>query len=378
MMLARHFALFHTLAGYEKTGVQLIGYDDAKLFPSGISDDIGLYYFVPKLVRLLHCSLDQAINLFFYGMMACALVVGIAGFCALTKSWVSRSFAIIYLIMFSVYSCWGMTDIYLVFAASAVALIPWALYFMQRGKADYKVALFFGVVGVLSGYAQYVRAYSSGAVVLMSLLVIFFISSARQRKFMLLGALCCGMVLPIVHMRALLAHRTHCVDTVLHKAPDQHVLWHTMYAGFGFLRNDFGIQWDDATVVEHAHRIDPAVVYPSLQYEKVVRGMVFDLVKHHPQFVLQTLFAKFGVMLYYLLFFANIGLLLALLYRKPWQIDFMFFVALAFNSLFGFIALPGKYYLLGALTCAVLYCIVSFDYAVRQGMLRDLWRRIRA
>ncbi len=366
MMPWRYDELVATVAGYQKTGAQLVGYDGAKVFPSGISDDIGLYYFVPKFVRLFNCSLDQAINFFFYGMVIGACLIGIAGFCALTKSLVSRIFATAYLAAFSYYSCMGMTDTYLVFSSCALAVIPWILYFMKRGKADGKTMIFYGVVGVVAGYAHFIRSYSSGAVILFVLLAVFFMPTTWWRRVLLFVALGAGIMIPLLHMNLLKQTRRQHVDVSYQQFKEEHVLWHNVYAGFGFLRNDFGIESRDELVYAHARLIDPNVVCPSAYYDTVVRGMVFDLIKKHPQFVLQTWFAKFGVILYYLLLFANIGLLLALMYRKQWQIDFMFFVALAFSSIFGFIALPGRFYLLGMLAFAVLYCIVSVDYAVKQ------------
>lgn len=378
IMQCRYTDLQYALAGYEKTGAQLVSFDGIKTFFSGMSDDIGLYYFVPKIVRLLHCSLDQAINFFFYGMVIGACLIGIAGFFAYTTSWLSRLFATVYLILFSCYSCVGMTDNYLVFAVLATAVIPWALYFMKRNKADYKAVLFFGFVGIAAGYAHYIRSYSGGAVVLFLIMSILFMAVCWWRRALLLGVLLGGLLVSRFHMDLLLEVRKQHVDPAYQQFEPNHVVWHSIYAGFGFLNNDLGIKWDDTTVIEHAHQIDAQVIYPSAPYEVVVRSMVVDLIKHHPWFVVQTIFAKFGVMLLYLFLFANIGLLLAFLYRKPWHIDFMFFIALAFNSIFGFIALPGRFYLLGMLTCAVLYCIVSVEWAIRQGLLQDFVRRKKA
>lgn len=366
MMGCRHDELVYALAGYAKTGVQLIGYDGIKTFPSGISDDIGLYYFVPKLARFLNCSLDQAINLFFYGMVIGSCLIGLVGFFAFTQLWITRAFAVGYLAAFSYYSCMGMTDSYLVFSSCALAIVPWALYFLRRAKADCKMALFCGIVGVIAGYSHYIRSYSSAAVVFFLLGTILLISHSWSRRATLFCALCFGMVIPLFHMNMLKQERRSYVDPAYQQFKEEHVLWHNVYAGFGFLRNDFGIESRDATVAAHAQAIDSQAIYPSAYYDTVVRGMVFDLVKNHPQFVLQAMFAKMGVILYYLLLFMNIGLFFALWNRKPWQIDCMFLIALAFNSIFGFIALPGRFYLLGMLAFAVLYCIVSLDYAITQ------------
>ena len=42
------------------------------------------------------------------------------------------------------------------------------------------------------------------------------------------------------------------------------------------------------------------------------------------------------------------------------------------GSLFGFLALPGRYYLLGMLAFAVLYSLVSIEYALGHSAIKDL------
>jgi hypothetical protein len=390
IMSWRYDELVRTLAGYAKTGVQLVGYSDGqdklcnelikydsgKIFPSGISDDVGLYYFVPKLVRLCHCSLDQAISLFFNGLIVVACIVGIVGFWFYSKSWISRVIATSGLLLFSWYAHNQITDNYLLLPALAIAVVPWGLYLLERGKADWRSAFFFLCSGVVFGYAHSIRAYSSAPLFLFLVCVIVFMSITWWRRLGLCVVLICGVMVPQVHMKILKQDRMQYVDPLYRQFKEEHVFWHNVYAGFGYLRNDLGIEWNDRVVYEQVKVIDPAVVYPSAYYDAVVRRMVFDLVKNHRDFVIQTLFAKLGVLFYYLLMFANFGLLLAFFYRKPWWVELLLWVTVLFSSIFGLIALPGRYYhyILGFNALAFLYCLISIEYALRQGLLDDCMR----
>jgi len=65
LMPFRYQHLQWTLKGLEMTGVPLIEYDGTKYLPAGISDDTGIYYFIPQIAKLLNVNLDWAIFIFF-------------------------------------------------------------------------------------------------------------------------------------------------------------------------------------------------------------------------------------------------------------------------------------------------------------------------
>ena len=75
-----------------------------------------------------------------------------------------------------------------------------------------------------------------------------------------------------------------------------------------------------------------------------------------------TFFAKIGILLMYLVIFANVGLVAAFFYPKPWQIECAFWGALATSSLFSILVLPTIEYSLGFIAFATLYGIVSINY----------------
>lgn len=70
-----------------------------------------------------------------------------------------------------------------------------------------------------------------------------------------------------------------------------------------------------------------------------------------------------------LVVFANVGLLLAFKARKPWPVDRAFGMAFILNSAYGIIVIPDPHYILGFIITAVLYGIISINFAVQKGAL---------
>src|SRR5260370_39287658 len=67
------------VAGYERGGVPLVGFDGTKLTPAGEGDDLGVYYFIPKVVTDFHLSVAKSIDLFIVRMIVFPLLVGLPG-----------------------------------------------------------------------------------------------------------------------------------------------------------------------------------------------------------------------------------------------------------------------------------------------------------
>jgi hypothetical protein len=365
IMPCRYQELAYALAGYAKTGLQLVGFNGKQIIPSGLSDDIGLYYFVPKLVRLFHITLDQAIGLFFYTIVTVSCLFSLIGFFVLNTSWLFRGWAAISLVAFCAFSCRGMTDVYLVSSSLAIAIVPWALYFMRTTGHQKLFVMFLFLCGIATGYAHYIRAFS-GIVTFVFMILSLVLSTVRswKNKVILCAVLFAGVAFPIVNFELLIKQRKNYFGPRMDHFENRHVFWHTVYAGFGFLNNDLGIKWDDATIIEKIKKVSPNVAYPTREYESAVKNEVFYLFKNRSHFVISTIFAKLGVIFYYFLLFANLGLLVAFFCRKSWRVELLFLSALCLSSLFGIIALPGSYYLSGFVAYAFLYGLVSIECAV--------------
>ncbi len=92
--------------------------------------------------------------------------------------------------------------------------------------------------------------------------------------------------------------------------------------------------------------------------------------------MVETLIAKFGVVLIYFLLAANFGLLAAIRYLKPWAVEVAFVAGLAFNALFGLLAIPRLSYLEGLIAFAMLYGVMSLDVALQKSNALALHREL--
>jgi hypothetical protein len=108
----------------------------------------------------------------------------------------------------------------------------------------------------------------------------------------------------------------------------------------------------------------PGTLYGSDAYEKILRQQVLFLVRRYPKLVFYTLAAKLGVISSLFLLSANVGLIAARLGRRPTGLEAAFWVGIVFNSFFGVWVLPVAAYLVGFISFAMLYGIVSLDFAL--------------
>jgi glycosyltransferase involved in cell wall biosynthesis len=366
-MSDRHRDLRETVAGYERTGRELVAFDGASLLPAGCADDPGLFYFVPKLMRAAQLPLDRAIDLFFGGILICAVLVGSAGMLSLFDATWKRCAGLLIILLLCAEAA-RIGDVYVIPVALAVAIVPLLLYLTAAAAAARKVAVFAICAGLLLGTANLIRSHSATSVLILTVILLCFRWTAKHRsKAVVLSLLAISILIPSLASKSILNRR----DAYLRNAGVNyanavrwHPFWHTAYIGFGFLTNDIVPAYKDAVAASKVRSIAPETVYCSAEYEKYLRREVFAIVKQHPQFVLFTIFAKLGVILLFLLVSANVGLLAALLRPKPWPVELGFWGALWFSALPALLAIPGTPYLLGFLSLGMLYAVISIEAAL--------------
>lgn len=367
--------LQQALAGLDRTGTPLVAYDGKVLFPAGASDDIGIYYFIPKIAVSLHLSINQAINVFFIGLLLVSLILGTIGLFLLFKKWLSRLVALVGLLGLGLFSL-KVGDIYLTYVYTVVSIIPLFLYFMQSKKLNSLFVIFILLSGIGIGVAHYLRSYAGMAVLIFMLFLgFFYLKLTLKEKLALAMSLVLGILVPVFYANILLDHRNDYLanhQSNYERTIASHPFWHSIYIGFGFLDNNLGIKYKDEVAIEKVRQISPKTPFLSKRYEAILENEVLGLLKKDREFVIYTVFAKLGVILFFLLVFANIGLLAAILYPKGWQLEIAFLGAMGFNSLFGILAIPVRSYLMGFIALAVMYGIVSINYAIESGVWQDI------
>ncbi len=342
----------------------------------GVTDDAGLYYMLPKLAHLFHLALPEAWTVWFFAILILSFGVGIYVTMRLLKTVPAKILYFIELFFLGALII-KRGDIYQIAPCLALAAVPLLLQNLcseREDRALWRDAVALGTAGFIFGLAHLVRSHSATGLMLFAIILLLFGTAMRawHKRLLLVATLLISFMLPLLYMN----HVADMRDAFM-KAhqPDyrevlrQHPFWHTVYIGLGYLSNDYGLAYKDIVAAKKAHELAPDAPYCSPEYETALKTAVIDLLRKDPIFVAETLIAKFGMVLIYFLLAANFGLLAAIRYPKPWAVEVAFAAGLAFNALFGLVAIPRLSYLEGFIAFAMLYGVMSLDTAFHQSAL---------
>ena len=366
IMNVRYQELIETIDGLQYTGVPLITYDGINFGPSGVGDDIGSYYFIPKLAVIFNLSLDQSIALFYAGIVVLAFLFGAMGLWQYCKTSLGKWISLFALVLLSgVLLSYG--DIYVTFGCTTMVLVPWCLYLSERNTFN-SFLIYCAIAGFVIGTAHFIRAFSGMSVLFFIVtLVILNKRYIRKQKVIIITTLFIGIItvqLYTVHLVQLRNEYLSNLKNVSNLILGRHAFWHNIYIGLGFLHNDYGIIYNDSIGAEKVYSMKPSATYGSQEWNVILRNEVFHLIKNDPTFVIKQAFAKFGVCLMYILVFSNFGIVFAIFYPKHWKIECVFALGMLINALPGILVIPRFSYLFGLITLATLYGVISIDYGL--------------
>ena len=117
---------------------------------------------------------------------------------------------------------------------------------------------------------------------------------------------------------------------------------------------------EDAAITR-AQALKPGVGYMTPEYQQTLREEIVRIARADPAFVARTLLAKCWVLFRLLFYYANFGLLAALVRPKGWATESAFGSALAFGALSGVLVLPSVKYTLGFIALAALYGLFGLN-----------------
>lgn len=370
IMGCRLVGLQHIIAGFLKTDIPLIGFDGSNIIPFLVGDDIGMYVFIPQIVRFFNLTLQQAIDLFFYGMVGCSLSLALVGFFLLYKTLTTRiialaglSFLVRFLIKFAI------QDVYLAYAAASLSIIPLFLYFITKNSSS---NIFYGFMlasGIITTTLHYIRAHSAlGVIIFITCMILTQHLLPYKKKLLLLGCFTVGLAIPIFYFKSIIHTYKNYAQKEIHDFKEfstQHPFWHTIYVGFGFLNyfNKDTIHYNDEFAYAKVKKIAPTISHDTNfnEYEKILKNETYLLWKKQPYFFVFTIFAKLGILFLFLLLFAHLGLCISFFWPQALFIELSFWSALACYSIFPLIAVPDFCYCTGFITMATLYGITSIN-----------------
>lgn len=262
------------------------------LQPAGISDDEGLYVYLPLLCRLFGVADPVAMLRYLY-IALYALTVSIYPlvFYRLTRSLVAAVAAP--LILFGCILSMGFNDIYWIPAWGMLTLMPLIYLLVQRWPRFGLPALV--ALCVAASWLSSIRSQSGLPVAIAAAIVVL---ARRWRWWRALPALALLAVAYIsvttLLFGAIRAHREHWLGS---RASDKseavaHPLWHTVYIGLGYLPNNYGLHYRDGIAGELLQREDPGAPSFSALEATVLRRAFLAFARKHPLEVVRQYAAK--------------------------------------------------------------------------------------
>ena len=151
---------------------------------------------------------------------------------------------------------------------------------------------------VAASFANSVRGHAGTGVLLAALAVALLRETGARRRAVAVVAILFAYVLVDPLAFALLRDYGDSAAHVSNAASVRgHPFWHPMYLGLGFLPNQWGIHWNDTVAAQAAARVDPSSVYLASHYEGILRHLYFQILLHHPFFVLHVYALKTAIVL---------------------------------------------------------------------------------
>jgi hypothetical protein len=380
LMPCRRVQADQAIAGYEKAHVPLVSWDGAKFTATANNDDKGLFYFLQKLSSWFGLNTDQALFLFYTLSLSLAFLLGMLGIVLIFKETRSRLFATIALFLLTALT-FVRGDLYIMYTVFALAAIPLFLYFLQAGKSGW-LGLHLAFAGLLAGTANFVRANTAtGGIIFILIALFFYYKGSFKNKLVLFVTLILGLVAVNSSVSNLYEKRDAFLalvnGTESVRPVKGHAFWHAVYVGLGYVKNPVVRDFRDEVAFEKVAEINPAIKQYSPEYEDALKKETISFVTEHPFLFAINLLAKLGIILIYILVFANIGLIAAYFYRNPWPLDLAFLGATGFNMLFGILVVPRLNYLLGLVAFAVLYAVFSINKVLENSSVQELFSDLR-
>lgn len=387
LMEFRRIELERTIEAQGRGAPPLIAYDGHDFASAGFTDDLGLYFFVPPIARALQIDAHSAATLFLIGMLFAGGLLALVGVLIWCRSWCSRAVAL-FLIARVGGAMLRIGDVYVVFAALALAVVPLFLVLWSRARFGLPWIGFCFLAGLGVGVAHVVRAHSGTAVLLFVGTLLLGCSRLKwNRRLILVAAVLAGIGVNTAFFQWHIGRRNHFLAAQGQSAPDRldgHPTWHSIYLGLGYVENAHGIRWHDRVAMDFVASVDPEVEYCTVGYERILRNEVFRLIRNEPSLLARNIAAKSARLGSIFLEWAGLGLIAAVVFRKALIIDAAFLAAVLFNCIFGLIALPSDAYSTGLIAFASLFGLFSlchlidnFDWRKRFASIASKWHQRR-
>jgi hypothetical protein len=263
-----------------------------KYYAVGVTDDEGIYVYLPLLSRFFGVADPVAMLRYSYvALMGLTTSIYPIVFYKLTRSRLAGLAAPVLLLL--CVRSFRFVDIYWIPAWGMLTFLP-LIYLLARDWPRFGL-LSLAALSLVASWLTSIRSEAGLPIVIAAAIVLL---ARRWRWWRVLPALALLAVTYIsintFMLSAIRAHREHWLGSSAlgREQPTSHPFWHTVYIGVGYLPNSYGLKYFDTTAIDRVRRVDPNVRYLSPRYETILREAYFGLVRDHPVWVASQYAAK--------------------------------------------------------------------------------------
>ena len=368
MMECREEQVRQSLIGLNETGIPLVGICDNAPTIAGWPDDPGIYYFIPQIAKLFGISIESAIAFFIISLLLIGASFSICCFFSLFKDWLSRTIAVVGITLLSVLG-YRYYDVYIAGLVAVEIAVPLLLLWEKNSqKLDLKFSILLAFIGIAIGYCNFIRLHAgTGAFIFAVCWILLSKNQSFSKKGCRIFLIALFILIPMLHIRHLEQKR----DQYLKKVGSYSILgsvahpkWHNTYIGFAYLKNSYGIEYDDSVSYNKAMSINPHVIGGSAEYNKILQDQCILLAKTDPWFVAKTVGAKMFSLLVTMFIMMNLGFFACFYVRPTLRVIFPFLITALFYALPGILTMPYRCYVSGMVATSAIWGIYMISLAL--------------
>ena len=374
--------LDETVKLLERHDISLLCESLDKLIPCSVDDDPGLFYFAGKFMSLTGLSSTQALAYLYSILCLAGVGVMMVFILILFKSFWGRivGLASFFVLTLPKFFDYFTADVYAYVAIlNQIIFFYFIVLFKVRLKWIWALASIC-IIGLLVGYADTLRSYSTFHFLLVAPLLVIFSQHYRAlQKTLLLGLFFLSIIFTSIHFKFLngkAVEKASELNPGVHFSRSGHPLWHNAYLGLGYIENPWGIHWKDEFAVNFVKQKDPRVKKYSSEYEHILKQEFFRIVREKPFYFVKVNLAKAKKIVSR--FFKNLWLLLILLplVGLEWPLLVALAFSLGFQSIPVFVGIPYNQYCSGVMAIGIVILFFIFVcglFAEKYGMKPSKW-----
>ena len=276
MMGCREDQVRQSLIGLNESGVPLVSICNDAPVIAGWPDDPGIYYFIPQIAKFFGISIENAIAFFIITLLLIGATFSIYCFFSLFKDWLSRTIAIVGIALLSVLG-FRYYDVYIAGLVAVEITVPLLLLWVKHSqKLDLKFSILLAFIGIAIGYCNFIRLHAgTGALIFAISWILLSKNQAFTKKGYSILLIVLFTLIPMLHIRHLEQKRDQYLKNVGSFSilgSVAHPKWHNIYIGFGYLKNSYGIEYDDSVSYNKAMSINPHVAGSSAEYAAILKN----------------------------------------------------------------------------------------------------------